>query len=169
MGYVYLYMGTGAGKTMNALGLALRSLGHGHKVIIIQFMKARTDIGEVKIAKTLGPNYEIHPVGRPGWIDFKAPKAEDFEGIKKGMALARDALKKRPNLLVLDELALAAHFRLVPVKEVLDLLKDLPIETNVVITGRYSPRELVERADFVNEIRDIRYPKEMVAVEGINY
>jgi len=169
MGYVYLYMGTGAGKTTNALGLALRELGHGNKVIIIEFMKAKRDTGEVLIAKKLGPNYQIHQVGRKGWVDFKNPAKEDIAAVEKGMALAARALKAEPDLLVLDELALAAWGKLIPVEKVLDLLKAVPKKTNVVITGRYAPPEVVERADFVNEIKEIRYPKEMVAVKGINW
>jgi cob(I)alamin adenosyltransferase len=169
MGYIYLYIGTGAGKTTNALGLALRSLGHNHKVIIIQFMKAHKDTGEVKIAKKLRPYYSITPVGRKGWINFKAPSQEDKAAVAKGMALAYKALKAKPNLLVLDELALAAWGKLVPTKEVIKLLKAVPKKTNVVITGRYAPRALISSADFVNEIKEVRYPKKMIAVKGINW
>ena len=169
MGYIYLYMGTGAGKTTNALGLALREVGHDQRVVVIQFMKAKKDTGEVLIAKKLGPNYQIHQVGREGWVDFKKPAKEDVAAAESGMKLAVESLKKEPDLLVLDELALAAWGKLVPVKKVLDLLKDIPKKTNIVITGRFAPPELVERADFVNEVKEVRYPKEMVAVKGINW
>jgi cob(I)alamin adenosyltransferase len=169
MGYIYLYIGTGAGKTTNALGLALREVGHDQRVVIIQFMKAKKDTGEVKVAKKLGPNYTIYQVGREGWVDFKKPAKEDIAAVENGMKLAKAALKEQPDLLVLDELALAAWGKLVPVAKIIELLKAIPKKTHVVITGRYAPPELVERADFVNEVKEIRYPKEMVAVKGINW
>ena len=75
MGHVYLYYGTGGGKTIASLGLALRSLGHGHRVIIIQFLKHWKKTGEYRAAKTLGPLYEIRQFGKPGWI-----KSGDEEG-----------------------------------------------------------------------------------------
>jgi len=169
MGYIYLYIGTGAGKTTNALGLALRAAGHRQKTIIIQFMKARKDVGEYKIAKKLKPYYEIHPVGREGWVDFKNPDPKDTALVRRGIELAKKALAKKPSILVLDELALAAWGKLVPVGEVLDLLENLPEKTHVIITGRYAPEEIIARADYVNEIKEIRYPKDMVAVKGINW
>jgi len=169
MGYIYLYKGTGAGKTTNALGLALRSVGHNQKVIIIQFMKAHRDTGEVKVARKLKPYYSITPVGRKGWINFKRPDAKDIAAVANGMELARKALKEKPNLLVLDELGLAAWGKLVRTKDVIALLKTVPKKTNVVITGRYVPKELERHTDFVNEIKEVRYPKKMVAVKGINW
>jgi len=77
MGYIYLYTGTGAGKTTNALGLALRSVGHGHKVVIIQFMKWWKKTGEYKIKKKLYPHYEIYQFGRKGWIGLKKLEEKD--------------------------------------------------------------------------------------------
>jgi len=169
MGYIYLYKGTGAGKTTNALGLALRSVGHNQRVAIIQFMKAHKDTGEVKIAKKLKPYYAITQVGRKGWIDFKKPDARDIAAVARGMELARKALRSKPNLLVLDELALAAWGKIVSTKEVVKLLKAVPKKTNVVITGRYVPKELERAVDFVNEVKEVRYPKKMIAVKGINW
>ncbi|MEM7813916.1 MAG: cob(I)yrinic acid a,c-diamide adenosyltransferase [Candidatus Aenigmatarchaeota archaeon] len=169
MGYIYLYMGTGAGKTTNALGLALRAVGHRQKAVIIQFMKARRSTGEVKAARMLKPCYEIYQVGRPGWIDFKHPDPADIAAVARGMELAKRVLKAKPNILVLDELALAAWGKLISTKAVLDLLDEAPKKTHIIITGRYAPQELLRRADYVNEIREIRYPKKMVAVKGINW
>lgn len=169
MGNVYLYTGTGAGKTTNALGLALRSVGHRHKVIIIQFLKGRKDIGEWKIRKMLAPFYEIHQFGRPQLIDPRHILPIDYELAQKGMEFARKALKKKPHLLILDEINLAAAGGLVDKKEVLELLKKLPKKTDVVLTGRYAPKELIKRADYVNEIVVIHYPKRIKATKGIQY
>jgi len=169
MGLIYLYYGTGGGKTTNALGLALRSVGHGHKVVIVQFMKGRKDIGEYKIAKRLSPEYEIHQFGGEGWVDLKNPSEDDRRRAREGLAFAGKALRTEPNLLILDEIGLAAHCGLINTHDVLELLRNIPERTDVVITGRWVPKELIERADFVNEIKDVKYPKEIPSVKGIQY
>lgn len=184
MGYVYLYTGTGGGKTANALGLALRSVGHGKKVVVIQFLKWREDIGEYLIKDKLAPNYEIYQFGREAWLG-ETEKTEEFAGEKfevecvknvdkelarKGLAFAKKILaEKKPHLLVLDEAGLAVEWKLLEVKDVLDLLDDVPSETTVVLTGRLAPRELADRADFVNVVQQVKMPENFKATEGIQY
>jgi cob(I)alamin adenosyltransferase len=183
LGYVYLYTGTGGGKTANALGLALRSVGHGKKVVIIQFFKWRKDIGEYMIRQKLAPLYEIHQFGRPVWLgkeekiqEFGEDKFEvesvkniDKELARKGLDFAKKVLRKKPHLLVLDEINLAVHWSLLDVKDVLELLDGVPNETTVVMTGRYAKQELIDRADFVNFIQDTKMPKAFRLTEGIQY
>ena len=170
MGYVYLYTGMGAGKTTNALGLALRSVGHKHKVIIIQFLKWWKNTGEYKIRKILAPYYEIHQFGRKGWHGLSNLGEEDKELAHKALRFAEKIVKeKKPHLLVLDEVNLALHCKLLDVKEVLEFLDKMPKKTDVVLTGRFAPIELVKRAEFVNEIIAIKYPEEMVTTRGIQY
>lgn len=183
MGHVYLYYGTGAGKTTCALGLALRSVGHERRVVIVQFMKWWTETGEYKIRERLRPYYEIRQFGRPGWIcqgagevsmggvSLKAREIDepDKEMARRGMEFARQALSEKPGLLVLDEVCLAAHMGLVAVDDVLGLLKDIPGDTDVVLTGRFAPKELMERADFVNEIVSRKAPEKFVTTRGIQF
>lgn len=183
MGYVYLYYGTGGGKTANALGLALRSVGHDKKVIIIQFMKWKKDIGEYLVKDKLKPYYEIYQFGREAWLGekdtvaefggekFKVESAtsEDRELAKKAADFARQVLKGKPHLLVLDEINLAAQWKLLDVKDVLNLLDSVPKETNVVMTGRLAPKELIDRADFVNVVQEIKSPTSFGLTEGIQY
>ena len=170
MGYAYLYTGTGGGKTTNALGLALRSVGHGHKVVIIQFMKWWKNTGEYKIRKKLEPYYEIYQFGRKGWIGLSNLEEEDKTLAKRGLEFAKKIVKERkPHLLVLDKINLAVHCKLLDFSEVLDLLDNIPKKTNVVLTGRHAPKELMDRADFVNEVRDIKHPKEIPTTKGIQY
>jgi len=170
MGYVYLYTGIGAGKTTNALGLALRSVGHKRKVIIIQFLKWWKNTGEYKIRKILAPYYEIYQFGRKGWHGLSKLGEEDKELAHKALRFAEKIVKeKKPHLLVLDEVNLALHCKLLDVKEVLKFLDKMPKKTDVVLTGRFAPKELVKRAEFVNEIIAIKYPKEMVTTRGIQY
>lgn len=187
MGYIYLYTGTGAGKTTNALGLALRTIGHKQKVVIIQFLKWWKNIGEYKAMEKLKPYYEIYQFGRPGWfkVNNKKPTLYKFgktkfmvksleeldkKLAKKGLELAKKVLlEKKPNLLVLDEISLALHWKLLDIKEVLDLLDHIPKKTDIVITGRYAPKELIERAEFVNEIVDVKHPEKIPLTKGIQY
>jgi cob(I)alamin adenosyltransferase len=184
MGYIYLYTGTGGGKTANALGLALRSVGHGKSVVIIQFFKWREDIGEYLIKDRLAPNYEIYQFGREAWLGETA-KTEEFCGEKfevecvknldkelagKALDFARKIMKeKKPHLLVLDEIGLAAEWKLVSVKDVLELLDNVPEETTVVMTGRLAPKELADKADFVNIVQQVKMPKDFKLTEGIQY
>ncbi len=187
MGYIYLYTGSGGGKTTNALGLALRSVGHGHKVIIIQFLKWWKKTGEYKIAKKLKPYYEIYQFGRAGWFetDGNKPKIYRF-GNKKFVVrnleeldkkLAEEALdfakkivkQKKPHLLVLDEINLALHWNLLDINDVKDLLEHVPKKTDVVLTGRHASKELIDASDFVNEIIDLKYPEKIPMTKGIQY
>jgi len=184
MGYIYLYTGTGGGKTANALGLALRSVGHNKSVVIIQFFKWRKDIGEYLIKDRLAPYYEIYQFGRPAWLG-KEEKTVEFAGEKftvesikeHDKELARKALdfasqimkKKKPHLLVLDEINLAAQWKLLEIKDVLRLLDNVPEETTVVMTGRLAPKELIDRADFVNVVQEVKMPKDFKVTEGIQY
>ena len=184
MGYVYLYFGTGGGKTANALGLALRSVGHNKKVVIIQFFKWRDDIGEYLVKDRLAPNYEIYQFGREAWLGEKDKTAEfagekftvecvksnDKELAKRGLEFAAKVMReKKPHLLVLDEIALAAQWKLLDVNDVLTLLKNVPEETTVVMTGRLTPKELMDRADFVNVVELVKMPEEFRLTEGIQY
>lgn len=169
LGKIFLYTGTGAGKTTNAIGLAIRAIGHGLKVVIIQFMKGWKNTGEYLIAERLRPEYEIHLVGREGWVDLKNPSEEDKEAARKGISLAIKKLEEKPALLVLDEIGLAAFIGLVSVEEVLNLLDKVPEETDVVLTGRYVPSELIDRADFVNLVVEVKSPRELYTKVGITY
>jgi cob(I)alamin adenosyltransferase len=170
MGYVYLYTGMGAGKTANALGLALRSVGHKRKVVIIQFLKWWKNTGEYKIRNMLAPYYEIYQFGRKGWHGLSNLGEEDKKLARKALKFAEKIVKeKKPYLLVLDEVNLALHCNLLDVKQVLGFLDRVPKKTDVVLTGRFAPKELIERAEFVNEIIAIKYPKEMVTTKGMQY
>lgn len=169
-GHIYLYTGTGGGKTTNALGLALRSVGHKRKVVIIQFLKWWKNTGEYKIRKLLAPYYEIYQFGRKGWHGLSNLGEEDKKLAQKALKFAEKVVKeKKPHLLVLDEVNLALHCKLLDVKEVLAFLDKIPKRTDVVITGRFAPKELIDRADFVNEIIDVKHPREMVTTKGIQY
>ncbi|MBS7619816.1 cob(I)yrinic acid a,c-diamide adenosyltransferase [Candidatus Bathyarchaeota archaeon] len=185
MGHIYLYYGTGGGKTTSALGIALRSVGHDRKVVIIQFMKYWDKTGEYKIRDRLKPYYEIYQFGVPGWLktskaevkingeampSIRFPQEQDIMKAKEALEFSRRIMKEdAPDLLILDEICLAVHFGLLNSSEVLALLRELPSETDAVLTGRYASQELIDAADFVNEIREVKSPVKLVMKEGIQY
>ena len=186
MGYVYLYYGTGGGKTANALGLALRSVGHDRRVVIIQFMKYWTDIGEYKVRERLKPNYEIYQFGNPGWIgpaeeggemhsggmtlEVRGPNESDRAQARKAIEFSEKILTEDMlELLILDEACLAVHLGLLPEEDLLKILQRIPERTDVVLTGRYAPKKVIDRADFVNEIVERKSPKNFVMTRGIQY
>ena len=167
---VYLWTGEGWGKTTSALGVALRAIGHGKKVEIIQFMKGRKErIGEYKVRKRLGPLYSIHQFGRKGWVNLKIPSEHDTKLAHEGMHYAYEAIKKKPFLLILDEINIATRIGLFKPKDVIDLLRAVPKETTVYLTGRRAPPELIKRADYVCEIKDIKRKKGTTNKSGIDY
>ena len=186
MGYIYLYTGSGGGKTTNALGLALRSIGHNHKVIVIQFLKFWKNTGEYKVMKKLKPYYEIHQFGRPGWfkLDGKKPAVYKFGGkaftvksleeldkklATEALAFAKKSLERKPHLLVLDEINLALHWKLLDINKVLELLNNIPERTDLVLTGRHAPKKLLAKADFVNVITDRKHPEKIPLTKGVQY
>ncbi len=168
---IYLYTGEGGGKTTNAFGFALRAIGHGYKAIIIQFMKGWKDIGEVKACRRLAPECELYQFGRRGFVDPNNPSPDDRRLAHEGLEFARKALKKKPKLLVLDEINLAAAFGLIKVEDVLKLLDEVPQSTIVMLTGRRAPRELIDIADFVSVIEDVKHPSKegIPARKGVEY
>jgi len=170
-GKIHLYTGEGEGKTTTALGLALRAVGHGYKVIIIQFMKGRKKIGEYLIKERLAPEYEIYQFGKQEFVNLENPSEEDKKLAQKGLEFARESLRKKPRLLILDEINLAIAIGLIELKEVLKFLEEIPNETVVVLTGRRAPEELIEVADLVTEMKEIKHPmgKGVLAREGIEF
>lgn len=167
---VYLWTGNGWGKTTSALGVSLRAIGHGQKVIIIQFMKGRKDVGEYKIQKRLKPNYNIYQFGTKKFMNTKNPSQQDKKLAQKGFEFAKKALKQKPNLLILDEINLAAKIKLLDTKEIIKFLNSVPRKINVYLTGRYAPKELVKRADYTTEIKAVKHPPlTKKAKKGIDY
>ena len=167
---IYLYTGEGAGKTTNALGLALRSLGHNHRVYIAQFMKHWKNTGEYQFRNE---NYKIVQFGRKGWKGKKNLTSEDKELSRAGLEFAiKEAERFKTDLLVLDESVLAVAWNLLDedyfIGKIQSYQKKHP-KTDIVLTGRYASKKLISIADYVNEITSVKMPKKMIAKKGINY
>ncbi len=157
-GLVQVYTGSGKGKTTAALGLAFRAAGHGYRTHIIQFMKGRIGYGELKAAKMTKGLVKITQGGRASFVSRENPDAEDVRLAKKALALARKEVERgEVDILVLDEVNVALDFKLIPLEEVLDLIKSKPNSMEMVLTGRGAPRAIVRTADLVTNMREVKH------------
>lgn len=157
-GIVFVYTGNGKGKTTAALGLALRALGHGCKVFVVQFMKGR-DYGEVLSAKQFLPNLIIYQSGLDSFVMKDNPSPVDIELARQGLEVAKKAITSGEfDMVILDEINVALDFKLVPLEEVVELIKTKPPELDLGLTGRYAPPEIIELADLVTEMVEIKHP-----------
>ena len=170
-GNVYLWTGNGWGKTTSALGVALRAIGHDKKVIIVQFMKGRQDtVGEFKVRNLLEPWYEIHQFGTRRFVDLRKPSNNDKDLAREALAFARVAAKRKPFLLILDEVNIAVAAGLIKLEDLLKFLDEVPRGVTVYLTGRYAPKKLIARADYATEVRPLkRPPMGKRAKKGIDY
>jgi cob(I)alamin adenosyltransferase len=157
-GLIQVYTGDGKGKTTCALGLALRAVGHGFQVYMVQFMKG-WETGEAQVAAArLAPEMTLRPFGRQGLVNLRDPAAEDIALIHEAWDLAREiVLAGNHELVILDEINLALRFNLLPPDAVYQVLRDRPLGVEVVLTGRQAPPELVEMADLVTEMRPLKH------------
>jgi len=158
LGKVHLITGAGKGKTTAAFGLAMRAAGHGLKVCVVQFLKTGETTGEVLYAKKAG-GIEIAQFGTGRFVDPKHITAEDRSCARDALRQARNILTKGDcSMLVLDEVNVAVSFGLVSSEEVLSLLRSRKEGTEVVLTGRNAPIELIEYADYVSIIESGKNP-----------
>jgi cob(I)alamin adenosyltransferase len=157
-GYIQVYTGDCKGKTTAALGLAFRAVGRGLKVCMIQFMKGGGPYGEHLAAKRLAPDLVIIPTGRAGWVNRENPDPEDIRLAQEALAQARSAVTGGVyDLVILDEVNGAIGFGLLSVGEVLDILRDKPLQVELVLTGRSAPPEIIAAADLVTEMREVKH------------
>ena len=147
-GLVQVYTGDGKGKTTAALGLALRAVGRGFRVVMIQFLKGDRETGELSMARRLSPSLVIKPMGRNGFVDRANPSAQDIGLAQEALREARRILDERVcDLLILDEVNVAASLGLVDERAVLKLMDGKPRDIELVLTGRDAPASFIEKAD----------------------
>lgn len=161
LGLIQVYTGNGKGKTTASLGLAFRAVGHNFKVCMIQFMKDNTDYGEVKASEYL-PNFRIIQVGRNDFVNLNNPDKIDIELAYQGWELAkRTILSGEYDIIILDEINVALACKLLDVDEVTQFLtekvKKLNKKPEIILTGRYAPPQIIEIADLVTEMTEVRH------------
>jgi len=157
-GLVQVYTGNGKGKTTASLGLALRAVGRGLKVCMVQFIKGGGQYGEHLSAEKLAPLLTIHQTGREGWIHKDRLDPEDIRIAREALELARQAVTGAEyDLVILDEINGAAWFGLVGVEDVLSLIDAKPATVELVLTGRSADERVIAAADLVTEMREIKH------------
>ena len=157
-GLIQVYTGNGKGKTTASLGLALRGVGRELMVCMIQFMKGGGPYGEQIAAQKLDPYLTIVQTGRPGWVNKDNPDEKDKTLAREALELARKAATEGEyDLVILDEINGALSMGLVPVEAVLDLMRDKLPNVELVLTGRNADERVIEAADLVTEMREIKH------------
>jgi cob(I)alamin adenosyltransferase len=173
-GLVIVYSGNGKGKTTAALGMALRAAGHGKKTLIVQFIKNFQNYGELKFVKKYNCGIEIKTLGK-GYVQIKGDKfpfEEHVKAAQQAFKFAKDKiLSKEYDIIVLDEINIALDKKLLTVDQVVELIQQKPPSLHLVLTGRNAPKKLLQLADLVSEVKEIKHPYKMgiLAQKGIEY
>jgi cob(I)alamin adenosyltransferase len=155
-GYVQVYTGNGKGKTTAALGLAVRALGAGKKVFIGQFAKSK-HYSELETIDKLLKNITIKQYGM-GCFIFEKPKEEDILAAQKGLKEIIEVIKSDEyDMIILDEANIAIHYNLFGADELIDAISKRNQRTEIVITGRYATPEIIDFADLVTEMKEVKH------------
>jgi cob(I)alamin adenosyltransferase len=168
-GYIQVYTGSGKGKTTAALGLALRAVGHGLRVCVIQFMKNDKEAGEIRAAKLLAPHLSIRPMGPKGFV-LKHPTPLDYQMAREALDLSRAIIGAGDyDVVILDEINVAVHLNLITVEDLLMLMDLKPVSVELILTGRDARPEVIQRADLVTDMISIKhyFDKGIAARRGI--
>ena len=171
-GLILIHTGSGKGKTTAAFGLALRALGQGYKVLILQFMKGRANIGEIKALTHIDLPIEIRQFGRAVFFKSRACEPIDIYLAVKGLSAFYDAMASGQwDLIILDEIFMAINFGLLELKDVKEAIMQRPPELHLIMTGRNAPAELMDIADLVTDMQEIKhhFSQGIPAQKGIEY
>lgn len=159
-GLVIVFTGPGKGKTTAAMGMAFRAAGHGLRCLMIQFIKGSRHYGELSSAEKLAPFLRIVPMGK-GFIRFdrKGPGEKDLKAIREAWDFFLEEMASGEfQMIILDEINYVVDYGLLPVVDLLSALEKKPAGLHLVLTGRNAHPSLVERADLVTEMREIKHP-----------
>lgn len=173
-GLLIVYTGDGKGKTTAALGLCVRAAGHGNKCLMLQFIKSDWEYGELKGMERFAPEVEIRPMGvgcfgKPG---DETPREEHEKAAADAMKAARDAIRSGDyDVVILDEINIAVHYKLVDIKELMRMIDDRPAGIDIVLTGRYADHRVIKAADLVTNMQEVKHPyqKGTLSKKGIDY
>ena len=173
-GLVIVYTGNGKGKTTAALGLAIRAVGYEHKVCMLQFIKGSWHYGEMDSSKKLEPNFELIAIGKGfvGILDDNSPREEHEKYAAEALRICREKINSGTyNVVILDEVNYAINLGLIDVQEIIKLIKEKPSNLDLVLTGRDVKEEIVELADLVTEMKEIKHPFKsgIKAKKGIDF
>ena len=173
-GLVVVITGNGKGKTTSAMGMALRGCGHGLKTTIVQFMKGDLYSGEWDGVKKLAPLVKLYHTGK-GFCGIEGnpfPHSEHRRNAQDAIQLVNDIINSdNCDTLILDEINNALHLKLVDLEQVKNILSLRPEHMHIILTGRDAHPEIIELADTVSEVREIKhaYRKEIEPQPGIDF
>lgn len=170
-GLIQVFTGNGKGKTTAALGTVVRAVGQGLRVYIVHFMKGDYPYGEYEVLKSL-PEVTSARFGRIDFIDPENVSETDKEEARKALEAAREAMTSgKYDVVILDEVNIAAAWKLVELDDVIKLIREKPGGVELILTGRYADRKLIENADLVTEMAEIKHPyqKGVKARRGVEY
>jgi cob(I)alamin adenosyltransferase len=173
-GLVIVYTGKGKGKTTAALGMALRAIGHNHRICMIQFIKGSWHYGEMSSSKKLEPEFELTAVGKGfvGILDDRTPKEIHQKIAQEAIQISKEKiLSEKYDLVILDEINYAVNLGLIELQQVLELIKVRPQKVSIVLTGNHVRQEIIDVADLVTEMREIKHPfqRGIRAKKGIDF
>ena len=173
-GLVIVYTGGGKGKTSAALGLVLRAVGYNHKVCMVQFVKGSWHYGELDSAKRLAPEFEMITAGKGfvGILDDKSPREDHVKAANDTLMISREKIASgKFDVVILDEINYAIQLELLKLDDVIDLIKSKPAELDLVLTGNHAAKEVIELADLVTEMKEIKHPFKsgLKAKKGIDF
>ena len=172
---ILVFTGNGKGKTTAAIGQGIRAVGQGKNVFMIQFIKSKKwPTGEEKTIKELSPQFTLLKGGEGfvGIMGDKLPREVHEKAARETLKIAKEEMfSKKWNLVILDEVNVALSLNLILLKDVLDILKNLPKDLDIILTGRDAPKEIIETADLITEFREIKHPfqKGVFAKIGLEY
>jgi cob(I)alamin adenosyltransferase len=173
-GLVLVLTGHGKGKTTSCLGMGVRAVGYGMRVVMIQFIKGSLHYGELDGVKRLAPEFEITPMGK-GFVGIRGdtlPFSDHVTAAKKALATARKKmLSGRVDIVILDEVNVALHLKLLELSDVVSLIREKPPDIHLILSGRNAHQEVIRLAHLVTEMRNIKHPYELgiEAEKGIDY
>lgn len=169
-GYIQIYTGNGKGKSTAAFGLSLRAIGAGKKVYFAQFVKGKLYSEIDAIIKFL-PDITLKQYGL-GCFIYNEPTQDDIDAAQNGLKEISTIIQsEKYDVIVLDEANIALYYKLFTVQELITVIKSKPETTEIIITGRYAPDELIKVADLVTEMKEIKhyYTKGIEARKGIEF
>ena len=173
-GLTIVYTGKGKGKTTAALGIALRAVGYDKKICMIQFIKGSWHYGVMTSSKRLEPEFEMVAIGKGfvGIIDDKSPIEEHKRIANEAIKISNNKIQSgNYDIVILDEVNYAINLNLVKLDDILNLIKSKPDSLDLILTGNYAKDEIIELADLVTEMKEIKHPFQQgkKAKKGIDY
>lgn len=173
-GIVIVYTGNGKGKTTASLGVALRAIGHGLRVCIIQFIKGEWNYGELNSIKKLEPDLELIVAGKGfiGIIDDDHAFEEHVRAAKTALDIVQQKISLDTfDIIILDEINYALHLGVLQLADVMKILQNRPKHLSLILTGNHASEEIITLADLVTEMKEIKHPykKGLKAKRGIDF